>query len=575
MSKLKSNELGPKMNGYHQQNHHNDLNNNSSNSNNSEANGGLHLDEHLDRSVLHQLEFYFSRENLLHDKYLLSQMDSDNYVPISILIQFNKIKKLFGNSNMSSSSDQERILFIQEIVKLNPNSKLQLDPNGIKLRANHKRCVVILREINKETPVESIMNIFEKCQVKCLNCEFAGSRSWYLTFKDEQEAQIAVQFIKEEAQTFNNEPLFARIKTNPIPRVNSSSNPIQVNSPPNAEQDKVEMEPDSSKNYGYSMYPAAYYYPPEFHSLMANPWMFYPSTPNQFYPNFSKMKQTSIIDNNNPSSNNMSSASNYMVSPLDPLMFSYGPYPAYKRKNKSKAETDTNSSQNEDNEDQDKRNYYRRYNIGTYNQNFIILPNPATFGYASGPPVSHIPYNVGMYPSSFAQSAPQVINQPSSSSSSTSSRPSNQVDTSNQKNNQLKTNRYNNGKKYANQSSRPTIEYDATKEKRLNNYSKYSKLNGKTGNANFKKSGRPSSRKDDSPIQFDYEPTSFPPLNDKNEENIDIEPPVESSEDLINEIVEMPTDSNSPWSRKSFAEIVKIPTNTLSQEIEKLAISED
>jgi len=38
--------------------------------------------------------FNFVRENLAHDEYLKTQMDADQFVPISIIAGFNQIKKL-------------------------------------------------------------------------------------------------------------------------------------------------------------------------------------------------------------------------------------------------------------------------------------------------------------------------------------------------------------------------------------------------------------------------------------------------------------------------------------------------
>jgi hypothetical protein len=189
-------------------------------------------DDELKKLIMNQLEFYFSRENLLHDKYLASQMDGDQFVPIEIIASFNMIRKLFTRSkNHYTHYDDinSKCVFISETVRQYSQSnmtQLQLDhQSSSKLRANHKRSVVILREIDKETPLSDILVLFDKCSVKCLNCEFAGNRSWYLTFKDEQEAQVAVQFLKEEVQTFNGEALYARIKTLPLPRV---SNPTQI-----------------------------------------------------------------------------------------------------------------------------------------------------------------------------------------------------------------------------------------------------------------------------------------------------------------------------------------------------------
>lgn len=70
----------------------------SSSSGESSKSNTLVDDDELKRLLNTQLEFYFSRENLLHDKYLVSQMDSDNYVPLVILESFNMIRKLFSNS---------------------------------------------------------------------------------------------------------------------------------------------------------------------------------------------------------------------------------------------------------------------------------------------------------------------------------------------------------------------------------------------------------------------------------------------------------------------------------------------
>ena len=61
-------------------------------------------DEHAHRPTLtpeqtrqtlrQQLEYYFSRTNMATDVYLQSQMDADNYVPISIIANFKLVKRL-------------------------------------------------------------------------------------------------------------------------------------------------------------------------------------------------------------------------------------------------------------------------------------------------------------------------------------------------------------------------------------------------------------------------------------------------------------------------------------------------
>ena len=57
-------------------------------------------EENLRAMLQQQLEYYFSHENLSRDTYLASQMDSDQYVPISTVASFDQIKKLTRNMDL-------------------------------------------------------------------------------------------------------------------------------------------------------------------------------------------------------------------------------------------------------------------------------------------------------------------------------------------------------------------------------------------------------------------------------------------------------------------------------------------
>lgn len=92
------------------------------------------------------------RQNLANDQYLVSQMDSDQYVPIWTIANFNQVKKLTKDMNL-----------IIQVLRESPN--VQVDEAGEKVRPNLKRCIVILREIPDETPLEVL--IFLK-----LSCDF-------------------------------------------------------------------------------------------------------------------------------------------------------------------------------------------------------------------------------------------------------------------------------------------------------------------------------------------------------------------------------------------------------------------
>ena len=50
--------------------------------------------EELKRLIRLQFEYYFCRENLAHDSYLVSQMDNDQYVNIATVAKFNQVSLL-------------------------------------------------------------------------------------------------------------------------------------------------------------------------------------------------------------------------------------------------------------------------------------------------------------------------------------------------------------------------------------------------------------------------------------------------------------------------------------------------
>ncbi|VDN03479.1 unnamed protein product [Thelazia callipaeda] len=150
-----------------------------------------------------QLEYYFSRENLMTDRFLRCQMDNDQYVPIRIIANFPKVKRLTSDYNL--------------VVKvLRESSQVQVDEKGQRVRAVSKRCTIILREIPESTDEKEVASMFVGGP-PYLSLQYGLNNSWYVTFESEEATERAFLHLQNLGKTFNNKPICARIKTGGAP----------------------------------------------------------------------------------------------------------------------------------------------------------------------------------------------------------------------------------------------------------------------------------------------------------------------------------------------------------------------
>jgi hypothetical protein len=156
--------------------------------------------EKIKKNLREQIEFYFSDENLLNDKFLKKYMLSDNVIDVSLILKFNKIRSI-----LSGYSEDQMIKAIKSCLK---NSKLLKIKNKKISRIVKFECEdIVINEINKrtiyvegvppDTTHDVIRRIFERSGVvKHVSIPKSNGhkRSFaFVTYNTSQEAEAAIK----------------------------------------------------------------------------------------------------------------------------------------------------------------------------------------------------------------------------------------------------------------------------------------------------------------------------------------------------------------------------------------------
>lgn len=196
----------------------------------------------LKEAILKQVEFYFSQQNLATDGFLVSQMDENRYVLLSLIASFTKLKSITTDINLIIES-----LKNSTVVELSP------DNQKIKPKESKKRNTLILHNLPEGTTDDDLQKLFlEGNFTPQLKSEV--NQCWFVTFENEQQTTAALQFIRQ--QKIKGETIRARIKPEPLLR--TVDVPIPIVHPP---------------AYNYQAYPRASW----------APW-----DPNDVNPNFTR-----------------------------------------------------------------------------------------------------------------------------------------------------------------------------------------------------------------------------------------------------------------------------------------------
>ncbi|KAF9999288.1 La- protein 4 [Modicella reniformis] len=152
-----------------------------------------------------QLEWYLSSKNLATDTYLVSKMNADHWVPISVIADFKKVKALTSN--------------IQEVIDaLRRSSKVLVDESGTMVKAitvDRPRTTLILRELPEDSTEEDIATIFYDAEStpKCITKELVGNM-WFVEFETAEDALAMLHYTR--GRYLRDVPIAARLKSNTV-----------------------------------------------------------------------------------------------------------------------------------------------------------------------------------------------------------------------------------------------------------------------------------------------------------------------------------------------------------------------
>lgn len=157
----------------------------------------------LKDAIKRQAEYYFSQQNLSSDTYLLSLMDSEFYVPLSVIANFGKLKALTSDVSL-----------ITEVLKESDQVVLDESASKVRPKAQQKRSTLILRDIPTETPLEEINALFKGSKTPS-NIRPDVLNTWFLSFESEEDTMAALEFLRKGVQ-FQGKPVRCAIKSESV-----------------------------------------------------------------------------------------------------------------------------------------------------------------------------------------------------------------------------------------------------------------------------------------------------------------------------------------------------------------------
>lgn len=140
----------------------------------------------LREKIKGQVEYYLSRQNLLQDSFLVSKMDKDHFVDLSVIAEFKLIKQLTSDLDLilASIKDSDKIII--------DDAKRRIKPSTI-----NQRTTLILRNIPTDAERSLVEALLDGAKIpKILNLRSDVGNNWFATFETEEATKAALDIVK-------------------------------------------------------------------------------------------------------------------------------------------------------------------------------------------------------------------------------------------------------------------------------------------------------------------------------------------------------------------------------------------
>jgi hypothetical protein len=156
--------------------------------------------EELIKALVQQVEIIFSRENLMSDYNIVSKMNGDMCVNISVVLESPRISKLTTDAShlLTAMRQTNKVILDEATSTVKPSFKLQ-------------RNTIIIRDVAPDTPQEDLKNIFDNLKDKITSIHSDVGNTWFITFADEDTTTDA--FLLSRGKQFQGKSVQARVKS--------------------------------------------------------------------------------------------------------------------------------------------------------------------------------------------------------------------------------------------------------------------------------------------------------------------------------------------------------------------------